>query len=127
MSDEDGGVFSLLSPEIQHKLLGFVDVVWEVVFLAPACQSLHVFSVGRLIIVSDQVYYRRVISEFDDDVRAVCGCTVVCVQGVQEWADNAALRNTSVENQQRWVNVTHSDHLTSAWQEVQDPAAQRFV
>ncbi len=29
------------------------------------------------------------------------GCTVVCVQGVQEWAENAALRSTSVEDQGR--------------------------
>ncbi len=71
------------------------------VFLAPACQSMHLFSVGRLIVVSDQAYYRRVIGEFDDDVGAVCGCTVLCVQGVQERAENAALRSTSVEDQRK--------------------------
>ncbi len=40
----------LLSPEIHLKLLSFADVEWEVVFLAPACQSMHLNSVGRLII-----------------------------------------------------------------------------
>ncbi len=45
-------------------------------------KRMHLFSVGRLIVVSDQAYYRRVIGEFDYDVGAVCGCTVVCVQGV---------------------------------------------
>ncbi len=35
---------------IHLKLLSFADVEWEVVFLAPACQSMHLFSVGRLII-----------------------------------------------------------------------------
>ncbi len=75
------------------------------------------FSVGRLIVVSDQAYYRRVICEFDYDVGAGCGFKVVCVQGVQEWAENAALRSTSIEDQRRCGNVTHSDHLTSAWQE----------
>ncbi len=35
-------------------------------------------------------------------------------------------RGTSVEDQGRWGVVAHSDHLTSACQEVQDPAAQRF-
>ncbi len=54
---------------------------------------------GRLIVVSDQAYHRCVVSEFDNDVGAVCGCTVMCVQGVQEWAKNAALRSTSVEGQ----------------------------
>ncbi len=39
--------------------------------------------------------------KFDDDIRAVCVCTVVCVQGVQEWAEDAALRCTSVEDQGR--------------------------
>ncbi len=41
------------------------------------------------------------ICEFDDDVGAVYGCTVMCVQGVQEWAEDAALRSTSVEGQRR--------------------------
>ncbi len=58
---------------------------------------------------------------------AVCSCTVMCVQGVQEWAEDAALRCTSVEDQGRSSVVAHSDHLTSACQEVQDPAAQRSV
>ncbi len=71
------------------------------VFLAPACQSMLLFSVGRLIVVGDQADHRCVIGKFDDDVGAVCGCTVVCVQGVQEWAENAALRSTSVEDQRR--------------------------
>ncbi len=62
---------------------------------------LHLLSVGRLIVVGDQAYHRCVIGKFDDDVGAVCSCTVVCVQGVQEWAENAALRSTSVEGQRR--------------------------
>ncbi len=41
------------------------------------------------------------VSKFGDDVGAVCGCTVMCVQGVQEWAEDAALRSTSVEDQGR--------------------------
>ncbi len=88
--DGDGCVFSALSPEIHHQLLGLVDVEWEVVLLTPFSQGTHLLSVGRLIIVSDQAYHHCVISKFDDDVRAVCGCTVMCVQGVQEWAEDAA-------------------------------------
>ncbi len=71
------------------------------VLLAPFSQGTHLHSVGRLIVVSDQAYHRCVVSEFDDDVGAVYGCTVMCVQGVQEWAENAALRGTSVEDQGR--------------------------
>ncbi len=100
-----------------HRCL--VDVEWEVVLLTPFSQGTHFLSVGRLILVSDQAYHRCVISKFDDDVGSVCGYTVMCVQGVQ--------RSTSVEDQRRWGIVAFSDHLTSACQEVQDPAAQRSV
>ncbi len=71
------------------------------VLLTPFSQGTHLLSVGRLIIVSDQAYHRCVICKFDDDVRAVCGCIVMCVQGVQELAEEAALRSTSVEDQRR--------------------------
>ncbi len=97
------------------------------VLLAPFSQGTHLLPVGRLIVVGDQAYHRCVISKSDDDIGAVCCCTVVCVQGVQEWAEDTALRSTSVEDQGRLCIVAHSDHLTSACQEVQDPAAQRSV
>ncbi len=71
------------------------------VLLTPFSQGTHLLSVGRLIVVSDQAYHRCVISKFDDDIGAVGGYTVVCVQGVQEWAEDAALRSTSVEGQGR--------------------------
>ncbi len=50
------------------------------VLLTPFSQGAHLLSVGRLIVVGDQAYHRCVISKFDDDIGAVCGCTVVCVQ-----------------------------------------------
>ncbi len=71
------------------------------VLLTPFSQGTHLLSVGRLIFVSDQAYQRCVVSKFDDDIGAVCGCTVMCVQGVQEWAEDAALWSTSVEDQRR--------------------------
>ncbi len=79
--DGDGCVFSALSPEIHHQLLGLVDVEVEVVLLTPFSQGTHLLSVGRLIVVSDQAYHRCVISKFDDDVGAVCGCTVCVCTG----------------------------------------------
>ncbi len=84
----DGDVFSALSPEIHHQLLGLVYDEWEVVLLTPFSQGTHLLSVGRLIVVGDQAYHRCVVSKFDDDVGAVCDCTVMCVQGVQEWAED---------------------------------------
>ncbi len=75
--------------------------------LTPFSQGTHLHSVGRRIAVSDQAYHRCVIRKFDDDVGAVCGCTVMCVQGVQEWSEDAALRSTSVEGQRRLSVVAH--------------------
>ncbi len=71
------------------------------VLLTPFSQGTCLLSVGHLIVVGDQAYHRCVINKFDDDIGAVCGCTVVCVQGIQEWAEDAALRSTSVEGQGR--------------------------
>ncbi len=71
------------------------------VLLAPFSQGTHLLSVGRLIVVGDQAYHCCVVGKFDDVVGAVCGCTVVCVQGVQELAEDAALWSTSVEGQGR--------------------------
>ncbi len=68
------------------------------VLLTPFSQGTHLLSVGCLIIVGDQAYHRCVIGKFDNDVGAVCSCTVMCVQ---EWAEDAALRSTSVEDQGR--------------------------
>ncbi len=70
------------------------------VLLTPFSQGTHL-SVGRLIVVGDQAYHRCVISKFDDDIGAVCGCTVMCVQEVQEWAEDAALQSTNVNDQGR--------------------------
>ncbi len=53
------------------------------VLLTPFSQGTHLLSVGRLIVVGDQAYHRCVISKFDDDIGAVCSCTVMCVQGVR--------------------------------------------
>ncbi len=85
-------MYSALSPVIHHQLLGLVDVECEVVLLTPFSQGTHLLSVGSLLSVT---------SKFYDDVGAVCCCTVMCVQGVQEWAEDAALRSTSVEDQGR--------------------------
>ncbi len=65
------------------------------VFLTPFSQGTHLLSVGRLIVVGDQAYNRCVIGKFDDDVG------IMCVQGVQEWAEDAALRSISFEDQGR--------------------------
>ncbi len=89
----------LLKSTTSSLVLSMLSERWFL--LAPFSQGTHLLSIGRLIVVGDQAYHRCVIGKFDDDVGAVCSCTVVCVQGVQEWAENAALRSTSVEGQRR--------------------------
>jgi len=62
-----------------------------------------------------------------DGVGAVCGYTVVCVQGVQEWTEYAALRGSGVQGQYRGSETVHSHHQGSACQEVHDPVAKAGV
>ncbi len=51
--------------------------------LTPFSQGTHLLSVGRLIVVGDQAYHRCVVGKFDNDVGAVCCCTVVCVKELE--------------------------------------------
>ncbi len=126
--DGDGVCSLLCLLKSTTKLLGLVDVEWEVVLLAPFSQGTHLLSVGRLIVVGDQAYHRCVIGKFDDDVGAVCSCTVVCVQAVQEWAEDAALRGN-----QCWGSgeMRCCCPILTTWllpvRKSQDPAAQRSV
>ncbi len=85
------------------------------VHLTPFSQGIHLLSVGHLIVVVIRpitvvssarfkvqgffIYSLFLYSLFDDDIGAVCSCTVMCVQGVQEWVEDAALQCTSVEGQ----------------------------
>ncbi len=78
--DGDGCVFSALSPEIHHHLLGLVHVEWEVVILTPFSQGTHLRSVGRLIVVSDQAYHRCVVSELSSTMTLeLCVAAQSCV------------------------------------------------
>ncbi len=98
------------------------------VLLTPLSQGTHLLSVGHLIVVSDQAYHHCVISKFDDDIGAVCSCTVMCVQGVQEWAEDAAFYRweravcrvkaiaSSVERLLRYANCSGSSEAGSTEQ-----------
>ncbi len=92
--------FIVIIIDIDSCMKIIIVIIFWAISPSPS-QGTHLHSVGRLIVVGDQAYHRCVIGKFDDDVRAVCGCTVVCVQGVQEWAEDIALRSTSVDDQRR--------------------------
>ena len=66
-----GGVNSLVPPEYHNRLLCFANVEGEVVYLALRRQSAYLLSVGCLVVVGDQAYYCRVVSEHDDGVGTV--------------------------------------------------------
>lgn len=68
------------------------------VVTAPGRQRLDLLSVWCLIIVADQSHNGHVISEFDEGVGAVGGDAVVGVQREQDWTEDTALRNISVED-----------------------------
>jgi hypothetical protein len=50
--DVDGGMLSLLSPEVHDQLLHFVDVEGEVIFLATLHQGPHLRSVVSSLLVT---------------------------------------------------------------------------
>ena len=64
--DVEGGVLSLLFPEVHNQLLRFVDVEGEVIFLVPLRQGPHLFPLGCLVIVDNQAYYCCVVCKLDD-------------------------------------------------------------
>jgi len=99
----------------------------KVVALAPCCQVPELLSVGGLIIVGDETQDGGVVHELKDGVGAMCGYTVMRVQGVQEWAEYTALTGSSAQGQYIGGETAHSHHLGSAHQEVQDPVAKRGV
>ncbi len=96
-----------------------LSMLGERCLLTPFSPGTNLLSVERLIIVSDQAYHRCVVSKFDNDVGPVCCCTAVCVQGVQEWAEDAALRSTSVEDQGRCPMLYWEQSLTDRPQYIQ--------
>ncbi|KAI4884334.1 hypothetical protein NFI96_019146, partial [Prochilodus magdalenae] len=96
-SDGDGGVHSLLLPEVHYQLFGPVDVERKVILPGPVCQEADLLSVGLLVVIGDQAHSCSVICRFDDDIGAVSGCTVVRIQGIQERAEHTTLGGSSAK------------------------------
>ena len=117
--DEDGDVSSLVPP-VFHKVLCFVNIEGEVVYLAPRRQSAYLLPIVCLISVGNQCYCCCEVSELEDGVG---GHTVVGIQEIQEGTEDAPLWGPRVENPCRARNVAYLHHLGVALQEVQDPVA----
>lgn len=90
----------------------------EVIVLTPAVRCFHLISIGGLIDVCEEAYDGCVVSKLKDGVRAVPDITVVSEQGVQEGAEDTALRHSCVEDQCRGEGAASSHHLWPFGQEV---------
>ena len=103
-------------PKFHDRLLSLADVKREVVALAQCCQVPDLLPVGGLIIVGDGTQYGGVIRKLKDGVGAMCGYTVIRVQGVQEWTEYTALEGSGAQGQYRGGETAHSHHLGSVRQ-----------
>jgi hypothetical protein len=62
----DRGLLPLLFPEVHDQLLCFVDIEYEVIFLTPHSEGIHLLPVGRLVIVGNQAYHCSVVCKLDE-------------------------------------------------------------
>ncbi len=89
-----GGV----SPEVHDHLHSFERVELQVVKTAPDGQLLNLLSVSRLVTVLDETDQCGVVCKLQELDRGVFRCAVVGVEGEEQWGENAALRNSSVDS-----------------------------
>ena len=91
--------------------------------MTPGGQVLYFFQLG-LSIVCEQAHHSSVVNRVDDGVGVESGYTVVCILGVQQGAQNAALGCSSVKDEGERALSAHPHHLWSGCHEVKDPYAQ---
>ncbi|KAL0151178.1 hypothetical protein M9458_053691, partial [Cirrhinus mrigala] len=88
------GVVNRISSEVHHNLFCLTHIEGQIVSATPFSQLSHFLSVVCFIVVADEAYHSRVISEFDDVVGAELGSAVVGQQREEQWAENTALWGT---------------------------------
>ncbi len=89
-TDHKRSVGPLLSlPEVHDQLFGFAHVQRETVVLAPWCNSLHLMQVCGLVFVVNEAQDHSIISKCNDRSGAVRGHTVVCVERVEQGAQDS--------------------------------------
>jgi len=92
--DGQWGVVSRVSPEVYHNLLCLSHIEGQIVSATPFSQLCHFLTVWHFIIVADETYHCRIISELDDVVGAELGSTVVGQQCEEQWTEHTALWGT---------------------------------
>ncbi len=71
----------LKSPGVQYHFFCFLWAEDEAIIPAPLLKSLHLFSVGHLVVVGDSAYYNDVIGKFYDCAGIMGGFAVMCEEG----------------------------------------------
>ncbi len=104
-TDHKRGVGPLLSlPEVYNQLFSFAHVQRETVVLAPWCESLHLIQVCGLVIVVNEAQNHSIVRKFDNRSGAVRGHAVVCVERVEQGAQDTALWGSYVQGDELEVN-----------------------
>ncbi len=128
LTDYKRSVGLLLSlPEVHNQLFSFAHVQRETVVLAPWCKSLYLIQVCGLIIVRNKAQNHSIISEFDDGCGAVRAHAVVCVERVEQGAQDTALWGSYVQGDGVWGELAYFHHLRSAGEEILDPVTVKSL
>ncbi len=111
-TDHKRGVGPLLSlPEVHDQLFSFAHVQRETVVLAPWCKSLYLIQVCGLIIVGNEAQNHSIISKFDNRSGAVRGHAVVCVERVEQGAQDTTLWGSYVQGDGVGGELSYFHHL----------------
>ncbi len=118
-TDHKRTVGRLLSlPEVHDQLFGFAHVQRETVVLAPWCNSLHLMQVCGLVFVVNEAQDHSIISKFNDRSGAVRGHTVVCVERVEQGAQDTARWGSYVQGDGVGGELANFHHLWSGGEEI---------
>ncbi len=113
-TDHKRSVGPLLSlPEVLNQLFSFAHVQRETVVLAPWCKSLYLIQVCGLIIVGNEAQNLSIISKLNNRSGAVRWHAVVCVERVEQGAQDTALWGSYVQGD----GLAYFHHLRSAGEE----------
>ncbi len=87
----------MASPKVHDHLHSFERVKLQVVKTEPDSHLLNLLSASRLVTVLDEADQCGVICKLQELDRGVFRCAVIGVQGEEQWAENTALRSSSVD------------------------------
>ncbi len=109
------------SPEVHDHLHCFERVKLQVVKTAPESQLLNLLSVSRLDTVLNEADRCGVICKLQELDRGVFRCTVIRVQGEEQWGENTAPRSSSADHMGAGCVFSQPHLLLPVWQEAVDP------